>query len=152
MLTSMFWSTFAFSTFAQLGLVGTNQPNFAARANGASFGFDALNASSFVVLAMLPALAISVSAAVLVNALIQSTARLWFFVVTGTPRSEPPMNVGMNLPAMWLGIGYAFIESDNDGLPTFVSSAYGHSQPFPMNEPTLPLANTSACCGFASSP
>jgi hypothetical protein len=94
----MFCSTFPFSTLAQFGLVGTNQLNFAARANGASFGFDALNASSFVVLAMFPAFAISLSDAVLVNALIQSTARLWFFVVTGTARSEPPRNVGMNLP------------------------------------------------------
>jgi len=50
--------TFAFSTLAQFGAVGTNQLYFAARANGASFGFDALKASSFVVLAMLPALAI----------------------------------------------------------------------------------------------
>src|SRR2546430_16589561 len=100
-------STFAFSTFAQFGLVGTNQLYFAARANGASFGFEALKARSFVVLAMLPAFAISLSAAVLVNALIQSTARLWFFVVTGTARSEPPMKVGMILPGVWLGIGYA---------------------------------------------
>src|SRR6476661_1436086 len=116
-------STFAFSTLAQFGLVGTNQLDFAARANGASFGFEALYARSDVVLAILPALAISLSAAVLVNALIQSTARLWFFVVTGTPRSEPPRNVGMNLPGVWLGIGYAFIEPASDGLPTFGSSA-----------------------------
>src|SRR3954452_2542841 len=104
----MFCRTFAFSTLAQFGLVGTNQLDFAARANGASFGFDALNARSVVVLAMLPALAISRSAAVLVNALIQSTASAWFLVVTGTPRSEPPRNVGMTLPGVWLGIGYAF--------------------------------------------
>src|SRR3954471_16641089 len=148
----MFWSTFAFSTFAQLGLVGTNQLSFAARANGASFGFDALKARSFVVLAMLPALAISSSEAVLVNALIQSAARPWFFVVTGTARSEPPRKVGMNLPFEWLGMGYAFIELDRAGLPSFSSSAYGHSQPLPTNEPTLPFAKTSACCGFASSP
>src|SRR5438874_9759954 len=115
----MFCRTFAFSTLAQFGAVGTNQPYFAARANGASFGFDALNASSFVVLAMLPAFAISLSAAVLVNALIQSTARLWFLVVTGTPRSEPPRNGGMNLPAMWPGIGYASITFASDGLPRF---------------------------------
>ena len=38
------------------------------------------------------------------------------------------------------------------GFPSFGSSAYGHSQPLPMNEPTLPLAKTSACCGCASSP
>src|SRR5438045_9582837 len=101
----MFCSTFAFSTLTQFGLVGTNQLYFAARANGASFGFDALNASSFVVLAMLPALAISLSPAVLVKALIQSTARIWFFVVPGTQRSEPPRKVGMNLPLVWLGIG-----------------------------------------------
>src|SRR6266511_154886 len=147
----MFCSTFAFSTFAQLGLVGTNQLYFAARAKGASFGFDALNARSFVVLAMLPAFAISLSAAVLVNALIQSTARLWFLVVTGTARSEPPSNVGMNLPLTWLAMGYAPTTGARSGLPTFSSRAYGHSQPFPMNEPTLPLAKTSACCAFASS-
>src|SRR5204863_2314389 len=148
----MFCSTFAFSTLVQFGLVGTNQPYFAARANGASFGFEALKARSLVVLAMLPAFAISLSAAVLVNALIQSTARLWFLVVTGMARSEPPRNVGMNLPAMWLGIGYAPITFASDGLPSFSSRAYGHSQPLPMNEPTLPLEKTSDCCGFASSP
>src|SRR5919204_258225 len=147
----MFCSTFAFSTFAQFGLVGTNQLNFAARANGASFGFEALKAKSFVVLAMLPAFAISLSAAVLVNALIQSAARLWFFVVTGIARSDPPRNVGMNRPLTWLGIGYAPTIGARDGLPTFSSRAYGHSQPLPMNEPTLPLAKTSACCGLASS-
>src|SRR4029079_19661604 len=136
----MFCRTFAFSTFTQFGLVGTNQLNFAARANGASFGFDALSASSFVVLAMLPVLAISVSAAVPVNALIQSAARPWFLVVTGTARSEPPRNVGMNLPGVWLRIGYAFIEVASDGLPSLSSSAYGHSQPLPTNEPTLPFA------------
>src|SRR4030095_4495263 len=103
----MFCSTFAFSTLAQLGLVGTNQLNFAARANGASFGVDALKASSFVVLAVLPALAVSLCAAVLVTAWIQSAARLWFLVVTGIARSEPLRNVGMNLPLVWLGIGEA---------------------------------------------
>src|SRR3954463_5289687 len=144
--------TFAFSTLTQFGLVGTNQLNFAARANGASFGFDALSASSFVVLAMLPVFAISVSAGVPVNALIQSAARLWFLVVTGIARSEPPRNVGMNFPLVWLGIGYAFSDDAGPGLPIFSSSAYGHPQPLPMNEPTLPLAKTSACCGFASSP
>ena len=45
----------------------------------------------------------------------------------------------MNLPLMWLGIGYAPICLASDGLPTFLSSAYGHSQPLPMNEPTLAL-------------
>jgi hypothetical protein len=58
----------------------------------------------------------------------------------------------MNLPAMWLGIGYAPITGARAGLPSFSSNAYGHSQPFPMNEATLPFAKTSACCGFASSP
>src|SRR6266568_4961441 len=115
-------STFAFSTFAQLGLVGTNQLYFAARANGASFGFEALDARSVVVLAIWPPFTISFSAAVLVNALIQSTARLWFFVVTGTARSEPPRNVGMNLPGVWLGIAYAPTTGASDGSPSFSSS------------------------------
>ena len=39
---SMLCSTFALSTFAQLGVEGTNQLYFAASANGASVGFDAL--------------------------------------------------------------------------------------------------------------
>ena len=38
-LTIMFWSTSAFSTFGQFGDVGMNQLNFAALANGAIFGF-----------------------------------------------------------------------------------------------------------------
>src|SRR5690349_2642559 len=122
----MFCSTFAFSTLVQLGLVGTNQPEEAARANGASFGFDLLAVRSFVGLAIWPPLTISVCAAVPVKALIQSTARLWFFVVTGMPRSEPPMNVGMIRPLMWLGIGYAPMSGARSGFPTFVSSAYGH--------------------------
>src|SRR6478752_6843314 len=123
-------STFAFSTLVQFGLVGTNQPDDAARANGASFGFDLLAARSFVVLAIWPAFTISVIDAVPVNALIQSTARLWFFVVTGTPRSEPPMKVGMIRPLTWLGMGYAPMSPAIDGFPTFGSRAYGHSQPF----------------------
>src|SRR5437899_3168908 len=129
MLTSMFCSTFAFSTFAQLGLVGTNQLDFAASANGASCGFEALKARSFVVLAMLPAFAISLSAAVLVNALIQSTARLWFFVVTGTARSEPPRNPGMIFPGVWLGIGYEPNTGARAGSASLASSASGQSQP-----------------------
>src|SRR3954447_12883440 len=124
----MFWITSAFSTLTQFGLVGTNQLYLAARAKGASFGFDAFRASSFVVLAMLPVFAISVSEAVLVKALIQSTASAWFLVVTGTARSDPPRNVGMNLPFAWLGIGYAPTTGAREGFPTFSSSAYGHSQ------------------------
>src|SRR2546429_9412362 len=120
----MCWSTFAVSTLVKSGLVGATQPYFAARANGARFGFEALKARSFVVLAMLPAFAISLSAAVLVNALIQSTARAWFFVVTGTARSEPPRNPGMILPGVWLGIGYALTTGASAGSPSFSSSAY----------------------------
>src|SRR4051812_46169330 len=101
---------------------------------------------------MLPAFAISVWAGVPVYALIQSTASPEFLLVTGTPRSDPPRNVGMNLPGVWLGIGYAPITGARAGFPSFSSSAYGHSQPLPMNEPTLPLEKTSDCCGFASSP
>src|SRR5688572_204389 len=58
----------------------------------------------------------------------------------------------MNLPLTWLGIGYAPILLAREGLPTLGSSAYGHSQPFPMNEPTRPFEKTRACCGLASSP
>src|SRR5215208_7423501 len=49
-------------------------------------------------------------------------------------------------------MGYAPTTGAREGFPTFSSSAYGHSQPLPMNEPTLPFEKTSACCGFASSP
>ncbi len=45
----MYCNTFAFSTLAQFELLGTNQVYFAARANGASFGFEALKARSVVV-------------------------------------------------------------------------------------------------------
>ena len=64
-----------FSTFAQFGLVGTNQLNFAALANGASCGFDALMLTSVVVLGMFPASAINRSALLPVNSLSQSAAR-----------------------------------------------------------------------------
>src|SRR5215212_7296828 len=153
MLLSIDCSTFALSTFAQLGVEGTNQLYFAASANGASVGFAAFTFASEVEFGMTPAaVAISVSLAVLVYAAIHSCASDLFLLVTGTPRFEPPRNVGMYLPFVWLGIGYAPIEFFSAGLPSFGSSAYGHSHPLPMNEPTLPFANTSACCGCASSP
>jgi hypothetical protein len=100
----MFCSTFAFSTLAQFGLVGTNQLNFAARANGASFGFDALSASSFVVLAMLPALR-SQSRPRAGERLDPVHGEALVLRRHGTARSEPPRNVGMYLPFEWLGIG-----------------------------------------------
>src|SRR5829696_5665552 len=40
-----------------------------------------------------------------VYAAIQSLASDLFLLVTGTPRLEPPRNVGMYLPLVWLGIG-----------------------------------------------
>ena len=43
--------------------------------------------------------------AVLVNAAIQSAASALCLLVTGTPRFEPPRNVGMYWPFVWLGIG-----------------------------------------------
>ena len=43
--------------------------------------------------------------AVLVNAAIQSAASAFCLLVTGTPRFEPPRNVGMYWPFVWLGIG-----------------------------------------------
>src|SRR5690349_6042274 len=106
MFESMLWSTFALSTFAQFGVEGTNQLYLAASANGASVGFDAFTFASVVVFGITPpAVAISVSLAVLVYAAIQSVARSLFLLVTGTPRFEPPRNVGMYLPVTWLGIG-----------------------------------------------
>src|SRR5215210_6778027 len=100
----MFCSTFALSTFAQFGVDGTNQLYFAASANGASVGFAALTFAREVVFGITPpAVAISVSFDVLVNAAIQSLARTLFLLVTGTPRFEPPRNVGMYWPLTWLG-------------------------------------------------
>ena len=58
----------------------------------------------------------------------------------------------MYWPLTRLGMGYAPILPALAGFPSFGSSEYGHSHPLPMNEPTLPLAKTSACCGCASSP
>src|SRR5919109_1544456 len=93
---SMFWRTFWLSTFAQFGVDGTNQLYFAASANGARVGFDALIFASVVVFGMTPPCdAISVSLAELVYAAIQSVARSLFLLVTGTPRLEPPRKVGM---------------------------------------------------------
>src|SRR5437660_9410069 len=142
----------AFSTFAQFGVVGTNQLNFAASANGASCGLEALIDTSEVVFGMLPACAINRSAAELVNALIQSAASDVLRLGAGIARSEPPRNVGMKRPLTRLGIGYAPTSGARLGFPTLGSSAYGHSQPLPMKSPTFPFAKTSDCCGFASSP
>src|SRR5207302_2784494 len=151
--TSMFCRTSAFSTLAQFGVVGTNQLYFAAFANGASCGFDALIEASVVVFGItFPCVASERCALVEVNALIQSAPSDTFWLVIGIARSDPPRKLGMYLPAMWLGIGYAPIAGASAGLPSFGSSAYGHSQPLPMNDATLPFAKTSACCGFASSP
>ena len=41
----------------------------------------------------------------------------------GSPRSEPPRNAGIVLPAMWLGIGKAPMSGFSFGLPAFGSSA-----------------------------
>src|SRR5438132_12953158 len=142
----------AFSTFAQFGVVGTNQLYFAAFANGASCGLEALMRTSVAVLGMFPALSIPRSASELVNSLIQSAASEGFLLPAGIARSEPPRKVGMNRPLMWLGIGYAPMSGASDGLPLSLFNAYGHSQPLPMNAATCPLAKTSPCCGFASSP
>ena len=103
---SMFWSTFALSTFAQFGAAGTNQLAFAASANGASVGFAALTwrARSCSGSRRLDGHRAS-SFAVLVNAAIQSAASVLSLLVAGTPRSEPPRNVGMYWPFVWLGIG-----------------------------------------------
>src|SRR6185437_4713564 len=120
---SMLWSTFAFSTFAQFFAAGTNQLYSAALANGPSVGLPALIFTRDVVLGMFPASAILVSADVDVKSLIQSIASCLFFVVTGTARSEPPRNVGMYLPGVWLGIGNAPTWPASAGLPTFASSA-----------------------------
>src|SRR5215211_641002 len=142
----------AFSTFTQFGAVGTNQLEREALVNGASCGFFALIEARLVEFGIcLPTVASFRIEALLVKILIQSYARALFLLVTGTATSEPPRNVGMYLPAMWLGIGYAPIFFASEGLPSFSSSAYGHSQPLPIIEPTRPFEKTSACCGFASS-
>jgi hypothetical protein len=45
-----------------------------------------------------------------------------FLLVTGTARSEPPRKVGMYLPFVRLGIGYAPSTFASFGLPSFGSS------------------------------
>src|SRR2546430_15850706 len=100
---------------------------------------------------MLPALAISLSAAVLVNALIQSTARLWVFVVTGTARSEPPRNPGMIFPGECLGRGNAPADRVGAGSPRLASSGDGHSRPPPLHDATLRLPHTTAFAAVAAS-
>src|SRR5688572_13314759 len=106
MLLSMPWSTFALSTLAQFGVEGTNQLYFAASANGASVGLAALILARLVVFGITPPpVAIRVMFCVFVNAAIQSAASVFCLLVTGTARLEPPRNVGMYLPGVWLGIG-----------------------------------------------
>src|SRR5436190_4936650 len=86
---SMFCSTFWLSTFAQFGVEGTNQLDFAASANGASVGFEAFTFARDVAFGITPpAVAINVSLAVLVYAAIHSVASVLFLLVTGTPRFE----------------------------------------------------------------
>ena len=116
---------------------GVDALSFTGHKLGASVGFDALIRASVVVFGMTPpAVAMRVMLAVLVNAAIQSEASAFCLLVTGTPRFEPPRKVGMYRPLTWLGIGYAPILPSRPGFPTFGSSAYGHSHPLPMNEPT----------------
>src|SRR6266516_4497146 len=94
------WSTFPFSTLAQFGEIGTNQLNLAALANGETFGFPTVSLARFEAFGMFPASAIFFSFPAVVNAAIQSNARLLLSLVTGTARSEPPRNVGMYRPLM----------------------------------------------------
>src|SRR5688572_19948695 len=102
----MLWSTVALSTFAQLAIAGTNQLSLAASATGASVGFDPLSRARLVVFGITrPAVAIRVMFCVFVNAAIQSAASVFCLLVPGTARFEPPRNVGMYLPGVWLGIG-----------------------------------------------
>src|SRR5687767_15439330 len=103
---SIVWSTLALSTFAQFGVPGTNQLALAASANGARVGFAALIRASDVVFGMTPPFeAIVVMFGVLVYAAIHSAASVFSLLVTGIARTEPPRNVGMYWPLMWLGIG-----------------------------------------------
>src|SRR5688500_3102744 len=97
----MLCSTFALSTLAQFGVEGTNQLYFAASANGASVGFEALTRARVVVLGITPPFtAIVVSLLVLVKAAIQSAASAFCPLVIGTARFEPPRKVGMYRPLM----------------------------------------------------
>src|SRR5688572_13321914 len=106
MRTSIVRMTREFSTFTQFFAVGTNQLDCEARANGASDGLLACRRTSEVVFGMtLPSVARRVIEFVLVNVLIQSSARVLLLLCTGIARSEPPRNVGMNLPFVRLGIG-----------------------------------------------
>src|SRR5919197_39025 len=132
----MFCSTSAFSTFTQFGAVGTNQLDDAARAKGARCGSSLLTPASVVVFGMFPTFASPVSELELVNALIQSAASATFLLCAGMARSEPPKNSGISLPLTWLGIGYAPKTEARSGFPESLLSAYGHSQPLPMNDPT----------------
>ena len=94
--TSMFWRTSAFSTFAQFGVTGTNQLDFAACANGASCGFEAAIEASDVVLGItFPCVTSARCDAVDVNALIQSAESETSLLVIGIARSEPPRKPGM---------------------------------------------------------
>src|SRR5262245_58795366 len=66
-------------------------------------------------------------------------------------RSEPPMNTGMVLPGVWLGIAKAPMYGFSFGLPAFGSSAYPNCQPGPLNEAAWPCENGVVGNGLASS-
>src|SRR5919201_3372928 len=100
---------FAFSTSTQCGAVGTNQLRAAAR----SF---TLVPSRLVAFGMLPFACSAFSDAVLVKILIQSFASVFWSLVAGIARSEPPRKPGIVRPFVWLGITNWPVTSLN--LPT----------------------------------
>src|SRR4051794_33597818 len=151
--------TFAFSTLAQLGAVGTNQEFCAASANALSAGLTSL--SREVVFGSTPALVTrAVELAVLVDAAIQSVAALaalllavaagWaaFFWGVGAG-GAPPRKAGIDEPGL-VREGIEYEPSFSFGLPVFGSRMLPRSQPLPYRAATLPCAKTASC--LASSP
>src|SRR6266487_533295 len=141
-----------FSTFAQFGLIGTNQVDLADAANGASFGSDEAASSSVVLFGMLPALTRPCSDWPSVNALTQAADQSWCWLLAVIARSDPPMKDCM-APPFEPGIAKTPILSASAGSPPLSLGAPTEpaSQPRPYIIATCPWAITVYCCGLASS-
>ena len=95
MLRSICWRTFADSTSAHFGAIGTNQLFLAASAVASLPSTAAALSSRLVALGSAP-LAIRPSCdLVSVKNLIHCAASSWFALLPVTPRSEPPRKDGM---------------------------------------------------------
>src|SRR4051794_22273176 len=136
----MFCRTLPLSTFAQFGVLGTNQV-FLAASPVDLFASPAASytVSSEVVLGIAN-LASAVWLAVSVKYLIQVAPRPELGAFAGTARSEPPRNDGVYWPVVADGSGKVPSTGARAGLPVFGSVTEPTSHPLPRIAPVWPWA------------